>query len=226
MLPVLRRFAYLHGFASGPLSAKGVFVAQRFEERGLPFERPDLNRPSFARLSHDAALAAVDDMDVAARAEGARWGFVGSSLGGWLAARWAELHPARVDRLVLLCPGFDLAARWPVIFGEAAMQRWRREGSLELADGAGVPTRVHYAFYEESLRQPAFPEVPCPTLILHGTRDEVVPVAQSRRYVEGRSHVRLVELEGGDHGLMGCVDRIADEAIRFLTAPGPASDPA
>jgi len=212
---VSRRFAYIHGFASSPLSKKGLLLAQRFEERGLTLERPDLNRPSFARLSHDAALAALDDMDVGARAAGATWGLVGSSLGGWLAARWAELHPGRVERLVLLCPGFDLASRWPVIFGEAAMARWRGSGFLELPDGSGVSTPVHYGFYEESKRQPACPEVPCPTLILHGTRDEVVPFEQSQRYAAARPRVELVELDG-DHRLMECVDRIAEEAIAFL----------
>ena len=111
------RYAYLHGFASSPLSNKGVALERLFSERGLPFERPDLNRPSFSKLSHGAMLAAVDEMDGRARAEGQTWRFVGSSLGGWLAARWAELHPERVDRLLLLCPGFHLAERWPHLVG-------------------------------------------------------------------------------------------------------------
>jgi len=214
-VPEPRRHTYLHGFASGPLSRKGRYLKEAFEARGLPFALPDLNRPSFAELSHDAVLAAVDDLDAPARAAGATWGFVGSSFGGWIAARWAELHPDRVFRLVLLCPGFGLADRWPHMLGPEAMETWEREGALEMEDGAGVPTPVHWGFYEESLRQPARPEVPCPTLILHGRNDEVVPVDGSRRYAEEHEHVRLIELDD-DHSLMGSLDRIAREATGFL----------
>jgi pimeloyl-ACP methyl ester carboxylesterase len=30
---------------------------------------------------------------------------IGSSMGGYIAARYAELHPEQVAKLVLLCPG-------------------------------------------------------------------------------------------------------------------------
>ena len=36
------------------------------------------------------------------------------------------------------------------------------------------------------------PEVDCPTLIVHGTRDEVVPIEGSRAYAASRANVRLV----------------------------------
>lgn len=209
-----RRYAYLHGFASGPLSRKGQLLARRFAERGLSLELPDLNRPSFAALSPAAALAEVDRF----AAEG-RWCFVGSSFGGWIAARWAEQHPERVERLVLLCPGFDLASRWPVLFGADRMAEWEREGALELADGAGQLVPVHFGFYVESAALPQWPEVPCETLIVHGTRDEVVPVESSRRYAAARPHVTLVEVDD-DHTLMASADRIAEETLRFFGESG------
>lgn len=212
-----RRFAYLHGFASGPLSRKGRHLARRFAERGVELELPDLNRPSFATLSPAAVLAAVDALDVAlGRVPNAtRWGFVGSSFGGWVAARWAELHPERVERLVLLCPGFDLASRWPVLFGKERMAEWEREGTLALADGAGALVPVHYAFYTESLGIPPWPVVPCETLIVHGTRDEVVPIESSRRYAGEHARVRLIEVDD-DHALTASADLIADETLRFF----------
>ena len=45
----------------------------------------------------------------------------------------------RVRRLVLLCPGFDLADRWPAMLGAATMARWERDGVLSIPDGSGVP---------------------------------------------------------------------------------------
>lgn len=206
------RYAYLHGFASSPRSHKGVALERAFGERGLMLERPDLNRPSFRLLDYAAILEAVDEMD-ARHPHGGPWRLVGSSLGGWTAARWAELHPDRVDRLVLLAPGFDLADRWPDVLGAEQMARWQREGALALADAEGSPTDVHWGFIDSARSHPGTPEVRCPTWLLHGLRDEIVPIEQSRRYAAARSHVRLIELDD-DHQLTDSLPRILDEVLR------------
>lgn len=145
----------------------------------------------------------------------ARWSLVGSSFGGYVAARWAELHPERIGRLLLLCPGFDLVDRWPEMLGKQAMARWEREGELEFPDGAGRPTPVHWRFIEDFRRHPPAPGVPCPTRIVHGTRDEVVPIESSRRYAATRPHVDLVAVDD-DHGLLGSLEAIGREAHGFL----------
>lgn len=207
------RYAYLHGFASGPLSRKGQHLRARFEAAGLPFGTPDLNAPSFEKLSLHAMLERLDALD-AAEGDEEGWAFVGSSLGGWLAARWAELHPERVPRLLLLCPAFDIASRWPSILGEGALERWRA-GSLMLPDGSGTPRPLHYRFYEESTEEPAFPGVPCPTRIIHGTRDDRVPIESSRRYAEERADVELIEVDDG-HDLIASIERIEREAFTWL----------
>lgn len=206
------RYAYLHGFASGPRSAKGVELARRLGSRGIDLALPDLNAPSFERLTYGGALGAIDALD---RGGAGRWRLLGSSMGGYLAARWAEMNPDRVDRLFLLCPGFDLLSRWPALLGAEAMARWEAEGWHSFADGAGVPTQVGWELVEEAAGHPTHPEVPCPTLILHGTRDEVVPIASSRRYASARTRVRLVEVDD-DHGLIASIDRIEAEAVRFF----------
>jgi pimeloyl-ACP methyl ester carboxylesterase len=210
-----RCFAYLHGFASSPKSKKGLALKERFAARGLALELPDLNQPSFEGLSHDACLGALDAMDRARAKETAmRWSFIGSSFGGWLAARWAELHPDRVERLVLLCPGFDLAQRWPEILGSAQMAKWGAEGELYMEDATGVYAPVHYGFYIEALRQPGRPTVACPTLLIHGTRDEVVPIQSSRDYAAAHD-LTLLEVDD-DHSLGASVDRIATATFDFF----------
>ena len=220
MPPASRNVAYLHGFASGPLSKKGMLLAERFRGQGVELRLPDLNRPSFSRLTVTEALEAVDELVAGVEASGdgaGRWRFVGSSFGGYVAARWAELHPERVARLLLLCPGFDLLSRWPLLLGREAFERWERDGVIPLADGAGRMTPVHWGFVEDARRHPPFPEVPCPTRIVHGTRDEVVPVETSRRYAAARPLVTLREVDD-DHGLLASVEAIAAELEGFLLA--------
>jgi uncharacterized protein len=216
--PPEQRFAYLHGFASGPEARKGRWLARRLAAKGVDLHRPDLNQPSFGELTVTGALAAVDEL-LTAGPEKTRWSFVGSSFGGYVAARWAELHPEWVERLLLLCPGFGLLDRWPQMLGREAMNRWQQEGSMDFPDGAGRPTPVHWGFIEDFRRHPATPEVPCPTRIVHGTRDEVVPIEGSRRYAEPRAHVGLVEVDD-DHGLLASLEAIGREVDDFLLSGG------
>lgn len=212
------RYVYLHGFASSPLSRKARALAETFAGLGLRLEIPDLNRPSFANLSHDAMLAAVDAL-WAERPSDPLY-LVGSSLGGWLAARYAELHPERVARLVLLCPGFHLADRWPKLVGDEWFAIWERHGELALPDATGAKVPVHWGFIEEARRQPAEPIAACPTVIIHGRRDETVDIRTSREYVDRCPHAHLVEVDD-THDLGRSIDRINAEVLRHFDIGRP-----
>lgn len=54
-----------------------------------------------------------------------------NSLGGFLVARYAQLHTGRVERLVMICPGFDRCSRWEKLFGAAALKEWEEVGYRE-----------------------------------------------------------------------------------------------
>lgn len=209
------RYAYLHGFASSQHARKGVALAERFEARGLELTRPDLNRPSFEAQTFSHALEALDEMD---DDPNARWRLIGSSMGGYLAARWAQLNPTRVERLVLLCPGFNARERWEQIMGVAAFAQWRREGSLMVPDALGTPRPLRWDLMADAVQHPAEPDTPCPTLILHGCDDETVPVESSRQYSATRDNVRLIELSS-NHRLLNVVEQISDECLAFLIDP-------
>ena len=207
------RFAYLHGFASGPLSKKGQRLRAVFEHAGHELLLPDLNAPSFRALSFAAMLERVDRMD-AEEGDAEGWALIGSSLGGWVAARWGELHPARVSRALLLCPAFDVARRWPTILPPGAMALWAR-GALPVPDGSGAPQPLHYRFYEESTEVPPFPALSCPTRIVHGVCDDRVPIESSRAYTGERAHVSLVEVDDG-HQLLDSMAVVEREALALI----------
>ena len=206
------RYAYLHGFASSSQSRKGVALRDAFARIGKQLALPDLNRPSFAALTYSGALAELDAMDAAGTGP---WSLVGSSLGGYLAARWAELHPEKVARLVLLAPGFGLLERWPEQLGEEGFALWERKGAFAFPDANGEPTPVHWGLIEDARCHPSWPVTACPTLIVHGNQDEVVPLDFSRRYVAGHTDARLIEVDDG-HDLGASVDLIVRESIRFF----------
>lgn len=215
-------YAYLHGFASGPVSRKGTLMQRVFAERGLTLHLLDLNVPSFEKLTFSGSLTAVDEADRSLSRPEDRWRLIGSSMGGYLAARWAALHPERVDRMVLYCPGFGLVDRWQRLVGDEAMERWRREGEILWPDGEGRERPLHWGFVVDARTHPAVPSVPCPTLILHGSKDEIVTIESSRRYAAERDHVGLVELIELDdeHALMGSLDLLVACTLQFFDIAG------
>jgi alpha-beta hydrolase superfamily lysophospholipase len=204
------RFLYLHGFASGPHSAKAVAFAEHYARRGVGLDRLDLCVPSLEHLRLSAMFATVQ------RAIGGdrdRAVVIGSSLGGLTAARVAERDP-RVTALVLLAPAFQLIARWRELPG---WDDWRRLGWREIHDHkTGRPARIDFGFAEEAMAlDVGYPDVRVPTLILHGVGDEVVSIEHSRTFAAGKPHVRLVELDDG-HDLLASLPRMFEEADRFL----------
>jgi pimeloyl-ACP methyl ester carboxylesterase len=214
--PALRmRYLYLHGFASGPGSKKGVAFAAHFAARGLALERLDLRVPSFEHLRLSAMIETARAAIGAPGAPGASAIVIGSSLGGLTAARLAERDP-RVRALVLL------AERWRETLGPE-LDDWRRTGWREVPDHTtGRPARVDYGFYEDAAAlDTGFPDVTVPTLVLHGTADDVVPIARSRAFAAARSNVRLVEL-ADNHELVTSLPTLLAETDRFLAALPPS----
>ncbi len=208
-------YAYLHGFASNPQSEKGLALAEDFESYGIELRRPNLNHPSFAELTYSGMLEAVDELDEDTPGD-EPWSIIGSSMGGYTASRWAQLHPDRVDRMVLLCPGFNMGERWVELLGEEGLENWKEEGSFLFFGPDDQLEAIHWDLYADAVeKHPPFPEPPCETLILHGTDDDIVPIEGSRRYADAHDQVELIELDD-EHTLENSVDRIAEEATRWF----------
>jgi len=210
------RWLYLHGFASGPDSTKGVAVARHCAGQGLHVERLNLRVPSMEQLRLSAML---DTVRAAMGGPEERAVLIGSSLGGLTAARVAE-QDARVCALVLLAPAFRVVPQLRRRMGEAAWQHWRTSGWIETDDFAEQrKVRIHAGFIEDAeavdARTGGWPDVRVPTLIIHGTQDDTCDVRNSRQWAEGKRHVQLVEVEDG-HELTASLPRILEETDVFL----------
>lgn len=211
------RWLYLHGFASGPGSKKGVAIASHYEQIGVPMERLNLRLPSFERLRLSAMIQATRS---AIGGERDRAVLFGSSLGGLTASRVAEAD-ARVFALVLLAPALNFPARWRAHLGEEKWLEWERGEWLSVHDHVTHTTaRVDFGFARDAAEVDEraggpWPDVRVPTLIIHGRRDETVDINLSRTWSAGKRHVRLVEVDDG-HELTSSLDVITREADAFL----------
>jgi pimeloyl-ACP methyl ester carboxylesterase len=194
---------YLHGFASSPLSRKATFLKERFAELGIRFEAPDLAEGDFFHLTISKQLELVRHL---AGGAGPLM-IVGSSLGGYLATLYAASQIG-VEQLVLLAPAFGFHDLWLERLGPEEMERWQRSGKLSVFHyGTGGPADLAYEFLQDAGKYPAYPSCDVPTLIFHGTHDDLVPVANSARFVAEHGRARLVTLNSG-HELTDVLDEI------------------
>jgi pimeloyl-ACP methyl ester carboxylesterase len=213
-------YAYLHGLGSGPRSRKGNALREAYAARGIEVRVPELHLPSARQLSIRAIWDHLLTMD---RALGEpRWRLVGSSLGGWLAGRFAR-ETGRVDRAVLLSSPLHLLGLWDRVLSEEARSQWRARGSMLFPDVHGKLQRVGYSFYEDvvALGAEANGPLPCPALFVHGMRDVLLPLEESRAQA-ALSGGELVVLDD-DHELTSSVDDVVARTIRFFDQGDRAS---
>ena len=190
-------YIYLHGFASSSNSTKGKYILERFAEKQIKLEIPDLNCDDFYHLTitrqlKQVALLLEQKKDVT---------IIGSSLGGLSAAYIGEEF-LQVKRLVLLAPAFGFLSHWLPNLGTEVIQRWQREGYLMVHHyGEKRELPLSYDFLTDANRyQERFLQRAIPTLILHGQDDEVIPIEASRDFAQKRSWVELMELNS-NHAL-------------------------
>lgn len=204
-------FVYLHGFASSPQSRKAQFFRQRLAGKGVDLAIPDLAQGDFERLTITGQLAVIDAV---AANEGVT--LFGSSLGGYLAALFAARHPERVRRLVLMAPAFRLAERWAARIGPDATSAWEATGTMNYFHyGEKRDAPLHWHFLEDARAYEAYPAITQPTVIFHGSADDVVPLEDSLEIATRQPHVRL-QVMHSDHELGDCLDDLWLQTASFL----------
>ena len=154
-----------------------------------------MNVPDFPHLSLHAMLQQVGHPEL----------LVGSSLGGYVAA----LHVARGGQaqwLVLLAPALDP----PALFHQDELpEEVEHHGYKKM-----MP--LHRAFYDEMMAAQPFPDASrVPTLIVHGSQDDVVPLSISETYVQRHPRTELVVLPT-DHVMADAHDAIWQHIERWL----------
>jgi len=213
------RVVYLHGFASSPQSSKARFFGGKFAEADVAFEAPQLDQGKFASLTISGQMRVVGKAVSAHReklAKGEALVLMGSSLGGYLAALYAERHPKAVDHLVLLAPAFEFLQRWRTRLSAEEIEKWKREGSIPIYHyGTKTEQCLGYEFLEDAARYEAAPDFHQRALILHGSEDPVVPSQVSRDFALEHAHVRLVLFKSG-HELTDVLEDLWREVRGFL----------
>ena len=149
---------------------------------------------------------------MSAKISSGRCDVVGHSLGGWIGAWLAVLHPEQVDQLVLSAPaGFRAPDAAPLSFEPAVMlkqlyahpeKRLIDEKPPEFITG-NRDAIVHYDAGEsrDVDLMSRVSEIECGTLIMHGTQDVRVPVDAVQMLRHEIPHSQLMYIYDAAHGL-------------------------
>lgn len=216
---------YLHGFASSPQSSKAQFLSAKLADLGKTLHCPDFNRPDFSTLTISRMLQQLEKRIVALVP--GEVVLIGSSLGGFVAVEAAHRQVASarhpITKLVLLAPAIELEwERWSEV-GPGGIERWRRNGDIEVFHYADHrPRRLKFSFYEDAIRyQPAAARLTMPLLIFQGHRDESVDPGSIERFSRAQTDATL-HLVDDEHQLKNSLDFIWSETARFLSlSPEP-----
>lgn len=209
-------FFYLHGFASGPSSAKAQFIKEKLESLHQQVYVPDLNQPNFARLTISSQLKIIDDQ-IKKLGQNKALVFIGSSHGGLLSVIKSKAAHNLVA-LILLAPGFGKFSRWIDLLSSGDVDKWRHRGSIPVYHYAYMSEiELDYGFVEDAKRyQTENINIAVPTLVFHGASDEIVPVEESKKFASSnREYVQLHILDD-DHQLLFSLPSIWTESMKFL----------
>jgi dipeptidyl aminopeptidase/acylaminoacyl peptidase len=139
-----------------------------------------------------------------------RFGLLGSSFGSYVSL----LHAAadeRVSAVVCLAAPFQMMELLEA-----------REG--ELGQKGSTSEQLGPAFVEDlrktdEMMRDAVERIKAPTLMIHGTEDDVVPIEQARRIYDKLScGKRFLEVEGGDHVFsdQGHLDTVIEASVSWF----------
>jgi uncharacterized protein len=215
-------YLYFHGFASGANSLKARYFQKNLSAAGCLIALPDFNEGGFEHFTIGRQLQQARDR---LPANGPAT-LIGSSLGGWAALLLAQQSP-QVERLVLLAPAWGFPGRWLDKIGSEALQRWQQQSTWPVYHYAAqreLPLAYNFVTEAQQYRQVSL-ERELPTLILHGGRDEVVPIDGSRQYAAQHPATQLIELDS-DHSLANVLPQLWQATADFcqISSPLPKAD--
>jgi dienelactone hydrolase len=165
------------------------------ETEALRHIEPAYERPVAAVV---AWIKQRDDLDAS------RIGIFGVSLGGYYAVRAAAYTP-ELKAAVDLAGLYSMAEHWDERPPMTRATFTRRSGATTEDEGRARSRAVTLQGAAERVR--------CPLLIVHGTRDTIVPFSDAERIHAEAPGSELAAFEGSNHG---CTDRVY--ASRTLVA--------
>jgi pimeloyl-ACP methyl ester carboxylesterase len=220
----------LHGFSGSLLAFEpwSLALSDRFHVISIDLPGSGLTGPV---ANGNYTQGAMTDFvkDVADKLDLKRFALAGNSMGGGVAARFAELYSARVSALILIdAPG--------PILGTAHHEHMRYylahipllsdvvliiepPGDLNRMAGTRAAMLAHFRLPEDDFVWRHVHAIQAPTLVMWGTNDHTIPVAVAHAWVQAIPQAKLALVNGAGHTSMSDKPRESASLARtFLDA--------
>ena len=183
-----------------------------------------LDRPGFGRSGPESAVVGIAEQAAAVAAllpqDLRPVVLLGHSMGGPVIAHVAAAHPGRIVGLVMLAASLD-----PELEEVHPLQRVGAWGPVRaMLPRVLLNSNAELLALQTELRQlaPMLPRITAKVVIVHGTRDDLVPVANvdfMQANLGGARCVRTILLEGHNHFLPWNSAATVREAVRMALEP-------
>lgn len=201
-------YLFLHGLGSVRCGEKSTSLLTHAAARGRGYLRFDLrgHGESSGRIGKVMVSELIADVVRVLERRGPAI-VVGSSLGGLVGGHAAAARPDLVHALAMLAPALGLMAN--------LAQRLDPQGRLWTREGQGFTVEQRVLADAKALDEQGLPgRLRVPSLLVHGTDDDVIPCRASERFFAAMpaEHKQLWIVPGGDHRL----NTVATEIWRRL----------
>jgi pimeloyl-ACP methyl ester carboxylesterase len=192
--------------------------------RVLAFDNRGVGRTDKPNIPYTIEMMADDTAGLLKALNIMQANVVGISMGGRIAIALALLHPELVRSLVLVSTSARVRrTAWMTVQFKAI--KWIRAAGRVL----GRTPQPYYAFVRQLDASGGYDctdrlgEIGVPTLIMHGTKDKIVPPNLVEEMHAGIRESRMSVFNGGHGFFFWESERFADSVADFLNSLGPAA---
>ena len=211
----------IHGFGGGTHEQKNKSMCKALVENGFTAFMFDFyNKPNglsefpveetSVSLQVEILRAAIDFVAKQSFVDPARIGLAGHSLGGMTVLLYASTDN-RIKALVVQSGVSDFHT-----INSYNNPRWKQNGYM-LFEKSWGEMKVNYSFIEDGMKYDVYSkakEIKCPVLVIHGDKDESVPLEQSQKLMKFlKKKEELVIIKGAPHSYK---DKVLEEVTSLL----------
>ena len=217
-----------HGMLFSKDGTKQVALCNALHDSGIASLRFDFRGrgQSDGALEDTTISRRLEDLETVLAEVGARGyssiSLVGSSLGAPVAIIEAAKGPALPAASIVTYAAVSRAEQLLDLFPPDQVAEWKKAGMLDIGGN-----RIKWDFVEDALSHDVFAaagRLTCPTLLVHGSDDAVVPVESSRNiYAAIKSEKEFVLVEGADHAFTNRehLEQVIDLTVKWIEKHNP-----
>lgn len=195
-----------HGFSGTKTNRRNIRLARILEKNGIAGFRFDFEGCGDSEGNFETITIRKEISDLATalnfilkqgNIDKNKVALIGHSLGAVIAALYVVKSKFPAKTLVFWAPAFDQKSALPIWLTPKDFKKWKRQGYLiRKEDKIGIN---YLKENQDKDYSSVLANIKTPILIIHGQKDETVPIKFSKKLAEEHKNVKLVIYPKADH---------------------------